>query len=266
MKQTLISYMTAIIVSLAAVNGLTIQPTALMAQPQQTAAAQIQTPLTHPVCGEVVQGSANLTANLNCSGDGIIVGADNTVINLDGYTITGPGEQSSKVGVMVPNYNNIVVNGPGVIKGFQSGILTTGSINTQIKSIILTGNEIAIFTTGSSNTQVQENTIKNNNLGIEAHSSNGASIMSNLINGNVLAGVSFENTHKTITAANNIEGGQNGLFIDPQSRDNTINMNNVMHNVVDINNANGLAPNINTNSFADNNCLISNPTGLCIAR
>ena len=286
MKRTIMSYMVATILSLTAVIGLAIQPTALMAQaqtqtqqtPSPTAAATSAattpssataatiTPITNPACGEVVQGSVNLTANLNCTGDGLIVGADNTVINLNGYTLTGPGQQSSKVGIVVPNNDNIMISGPGVIKGFQAGILATGSNNVQIKSIILTGNEIAVFTTGSTNTQVQENIIKNNNLGVASHSSKGASLMSNLITGNELAGVTLVNTHKAIIAANNIEGGQNGLFLDAQSSENTINMNNVLHNVIDLNNANGLAPNINVNSFADNNCMVSNPSGLCIGR
>jgi len=281
MKRTIMSYMVATILSLTAVIGLAIQPTALMAQAQTqtqqtpsptaasvpaSASAATITPITNPACGEVVQGSVNLTANLNCTGDGLIVGADNTVINLNGYTLTGPGQQSSKVGIVVPNNDNIMISGPGVIKGFQAGILATGSNNVQIKSIILTGNEIAVFTTGSTNTQVQENIIKYNNLGVASHSSKGASLMSNLITGNELAGVTLVNTHKAIIAANNIEGGQNGLFLDAQSSENTINMNNVLHNVIDLNNANGLAPNINVNSFADNNCMVSNPSGLCIGR
>ena len=46
-------------------------------------------------CGQVVSGVVNLTANLNCSGDGIIVGGPNTVINMNGFSITGPGQDST---------------------------------------------------------------------------------------------------------------------------------------------------------------------------
>jgi nitrous oxidase accessory protein NosD len=285
MKRTIMSYMVATIV--AAVIGLAIQPSTLMAQVQNSTAATppaatppaatppaattpAATPasaaVTNPACGEVVQGNVNLTANLKCSGDGIIVGADNVNINLNGYSIIGPGQQSSKVGVVIPNNNNIMVMGPGVISGFQAGILATGSNNVQVKNIILKNNEIAVFTTGSTNTQVSDNIINNNNLGVASHSSRGASLMSNLINNNQLAGVTLVNTHKAIITANNIEGGQNGLFLDAQSSENTINMNNVLHNVIDLNNANGLAPNINVNSYSDNNCLLSNPSGLCMGR
>ena len=36
---------------------------------------------TNAACGQVASGVVNLTANLNCSGDGIIVGGPNTVID-----------------------------------------------------------------------------------------------------------------------------------------------------------------------------------------
>jgi hypothetical protein len=79
----------------------------------------------------------------------------------------------------------------------------------------------------------------------------------NLITGNAVAGVTLVNTHKAIIAANNLEGGQNGLFLDSQSSENTINMNNILHNVIDLNNTNGLVANIHVNSFAGNNCLVT---------
>ncbi|MGH9986133.1 MAG: hypothetical protein ACRD8W_19495, partial [Nitrososphaeraceae archaeon] len=51
------------------------------------AAQQLTTPIaaqaassSNAACGQVVSGVVNLTANLNCSGDGIIVGGPNTVI------------------------------------------------------------------------------------------------------------------------------------------------------------------------------------------
>src|SRR5215218_1268182 len=50
-------------------------------------------------CGQVVEGLVELNSNLNCSGDGLIVGSDDTTIRLNGHTIMGPGPDSSKVGV-----------------------------------------------------------------------------------------------------------------------------------------------------------------------
>jgi hypothetical protein len=56
---------------------------------------------TNAACGQVVEGLVELTSNLNCSGDGLIVGDDGTTIRLNGHTIRGPGPDSSKVGISV---------------------------------------------------------------------------------------------------------------------------------------------------------------------
>ena len=97
-----------------------------MQQQQQLQEQQQAVPIS-AACGQVVSGVVNLTANLNCSGDGIIVGGPNTVINMNGFSITGPGQDSSKVAIMVPNVDNVVVNGPGSLSNFQAGVLLTGA-------------------------------------------------------------------------------------------------------------------------------------------
>jgi hypothetical protein len=222
---------------------------------------------TNAACGQVVSGVVNLTANLNCSGgDGIIVGGPNTVINMNGFSITGPGQDSSKVGIMVPNVDDVVVNGPGSISNFQAGVLLTGATGFTINSVILSNNQIGTFMTGAENAQVQQNIIQGNSIGVASHSSTGAAIDSNLMNGNLLAGITFVNSQQSSIGMNNVVGSQNGVFLDGQSRDNTISANNVLENVIDLNNANGLPTNINANQYVDNSCETSNPSGLCIGR
>jgi parallel beta-helix repeat protein len=81
--------------------------------------------------------------------------------------------------------------------------------------------------------------------------------------GNALAGVTFVKTTDSMVISNNIQGSKNGIFLDAQSTGNTVQLNNAHDNVVDVNNANGLGPTVNQNTFVDNNCLVSNPRGLC---
>lgn len=233
-------------------------------QPQQQ--AQQAAPSSNAACGQVVSGVVNLTANLNCSGDGIIVGGPNTVINMNGFSITGPGQDSSKVAIMVPNVDNVVVNGPGSLSNFQAGVLLTGANGFKISSVILSDNQIGTFMTGADNAQVQQNIIQGNSIGVASHSSTGAAIDSNLMNGNLLAGITFVNTQQSNVGMNNVVGSQNGVFLDGQSSQNTISANNVLENVIDLNNANGLPTNINANQYTDNSCSTSNPSGLCIGR
>ena len=237
-----------------------------MQQQQQLQEQQQAVPIS-AACGQVVSGVVNLTANLNCSsGDGIIVGGPNTVINMNGFSIKGPGQDSSKVAIMVPNVDNVVVNGPGSLSNFQAGVLLTGANGFKISSVILSDNQIGTFMTGADNAQVQQNIIQGNSIGVASHSSTGAAIDSNLMNGNLLAGITFVNTQQSNVGMNNVVGSQNGVFLDGQSKQNTISANNVLENVIDLNNANGLPTNINANQYVDNSCDTSNPSGLCVGK
>src|SRR5215213_9142482 len=117
MKQTMMAYMVATIVSFAVVGGLIMQPISSMAQGQQQQEEeanqsqgqqqenQVQkqdqrdtrSSITNAACGQVVEGLVELNSDLNCTGDGLIVGSDDTTIRLNGHTIMGPGPDSSKV-------------------------------------------------------------------------------------------------------------------------------------------------------------------------
>jgi hypothetical protein len=96
-----------------------------------------------------------------------------------------------------------------------------------------------------------------------SHSSNGLQLTQNLITDNVLAGITFVATDNSLISKNNIRESENGIFVDPESDSNRIESNDVLGNKVDLNNANGLATNINQNGYSNNNCEISNPSGPC---
>ena len=280
MKRTIMAYMVATIVSFAVIGGLTMQPLSSMAQQevqqtegqhgqqgqQKVQQTESRTPVTNAACGQVVEGLVELNSDLNCSGDGLIVGKDGTTIRLNGHAITGPGPDSSKVGLSVGPYDNVRIEGPGMIKEYQAGILASGAKDTAISRLTLEGNQIALFSTGTSGLQAMQNMIMKNQIGVATHTSKDLLLSENLVSGNPLAGMTFVNTADSMVSTNNILESENGIFIDAQSSDNRIDSNNILRNTVDLNNANGLATNVNSNAFSDNNCAISNPSGLCIGR
>jgi parallel beta-helix repeat protein len=81
--------------------------------------------------------------------------------------------------------------------------------------------------------------------------------------GNVLTGISLVTTDDSLISKNDVRESHNGIYIDSESNSNRIDSNDVFENELDLNNANGLAINVNSNSFSDNNCETSNPSGLC---
>ena len=271
MNRTLMAYMLAAIVSFSAVAGITMQPIPLSAQTQSVTPQQTAPLATSPSCGQVVTTNVVLTANLICSEtDGIIVGADSIKIDLNGHTISGPDvdsqeKTSSKVGVMIPNMNNVVVQ-DGTIQGFQAGILMTGSQNVEIKGIVSKDNQIGAFSTGASIVNVHLSILMNNQIGFAGHSTQQATIENNILYQNTLAGITLVNSDNGVLTLNSITESGNGLYVDNQSNDNNVNFNNVLLNTIDLNNANGLPVNTNANTYDQNNCMTSNPSGICIGK
>ena len=282
MNRTLMAYMVAAIISFSAVATITMQPISLSAQtqpvapqqqsPLQTQQQESQEPLAiSPSCGQVITQNVVLTSNLNCAdSDGLIVGASDIVIDLNGHTISGPDvnsqeKTSSKVGVMIPNMNNVVVQ-DGTIQGFQAGVLMTGSQNVELKSIVSKNNQIGAFSTGASIVNAHLSILMNNEIGFAGHSTQQPTLENNILYQNALAGITLVNTDNGVITLNSITESGNGLYVDNQSNNNNVNFNNVLLNTVDLNNANGLPVNTNANTYDQNNCMTSNPSGICIGK
>ena len=277
MNRTLFTYMLTAIISFSAITAITMQPISVTAQTQPLQLQQAQTPATtqplaiSPSCGQVITQNVVLTSNLNCAEtDGLIVNAGNIVIDLNGHTISGPDidsdtKTSSKVGIMIPNMNNVVVQ-DGTIEGFQAGILMTGSQNVEVKGMVVKNNQIGLFSTGSSIVNAHLSIIMNNQIGIAAHSTQQSTIEDNILFQNILAGVTLVNSDNSVITLNSITESGNGLYIDNQSNQNNVNFNNVLLNTIDVNNANGLPVNTNGNTYDQNNCMTANPSGICIGK
>jgi parallel beta-helix repeat protein len=216
-------------------------------------------------CGSVITGMVTLSKNLNCTADGLIIGDDSTTLNLNGFNIQGPGKDSANAGISVTK-DDVHVVGPGVISGFETGILFTGGNDISVDSVILQNNKIGVYFTGSETSSVEENIMRDNDVGVAGHSANNLEIMSNIMDINTLAGITFVNTHESTITRNSIQESQNGIFFESQSTGNIVTLNNLRDNEVDLNNSDGLVPSLNENTFSENTCARSDPDGLCDAK
>ena len=271
MCSTIITIIITVLIlsSVAALSGATTNIIIYQQQQlqlQEALATQGNTgraPVTNPACGQVVEGLVELNSDLNCIGDGLIIGADGTTIRLNGHTIRGTSPDSSKVGISVGNEVGVRIEGKGTIEQFQAGILASGAKGTSISSVTLRENQIAVFSNGMEDLQAMQNKMTQNSIGLASHSSSGLQLTKNVITGNQLAGITLVATDDSIISNNDVKESQNGIYVDSGSNGNKIESNDVLENELDLNNANGLAINVNSNSFSDNNCETSNPSGLC---
>jgi parallel beta-helix repeat protein len=114
------------------------------------------TPIVSPTCPQTVSGSVRLEVDLSCTDtSGLIVGSDNTVIDLNGHTIkcTGAGIAAScqgpvagpepDIGVDTNGKDNVHVFSHldgGTITGFDQGVtIRSASDNVKVKQLVITG-------------------------------------------------------------------------------------------------------------------------------
>ncbi|WP_148686373.1 right-handed parallel beta-helix repeat-containing protein [Candidatus Nitrosocosmicus hydrocola] len=215
-------------------------------------------------CGQVIHESVELSSNLECNSDGILVTGDDITVDLNGFTLTGPSQNSSKIGIMATDTNNVTIHGPGSISDFQAGVLITAGENSNISSVDLQDNHVGAFVSGSSNSTITDNRLTNNSIGIASYSSSNSEIVTNLFESNTLAGTTLVESSENNIHLNTVQDSVNGIFTDGQSHGNNITYNNLEHETqIGINNNNGLPTNINDNAYYHNSCNVSLPNGLC---
>jgi parallel beta-helix repeat protein len=245
-------------------------------------------------CGQVVTQDVTLTSDLNCdNGDGLIVGASDITINLNGYSITSGDETGSESptttasgdetgsesptttasgdetgsesptttdydgssGILVANAENVAISGLGEISGFSRGVTFLGSSGGHLTDVQLANNDIGAVMASSSGTEISRNTFTNNGIAVVSDGSNGGVTAFNQIVANLREGILLIGSSDNVVAANNMYGnGANGIYLDPMSQGNNIDYNTVFgHETADLNNADGMPTNVNQNSFRDNN-------------
>jgi parallel beta-helix repeat protein len=219
-------------------------------------------------CGQVVTEDVTLTSDLNCAnGDGLIVGASDITINMNGYSITsGEGADAGGTptansgegadaganaegtptgdaagvedplttdydgtsGILVANADNVAIAGLGKIDGFTRGVTFLGSSGGSLSDVQMSGNDIGAVVASSSGVEISRNTMTNNGIAVVFDSSNGGVTAFNQIVANLREGVLLLGSSDNVVAANNMYGnGANGIYLDPMSRGNNIDYNTV---------------------------------------
>ncbi|MBT3813939.1 hypothetical protein HOG07_00720 [Candidatus Woesearchaeota archaeon] len=117
---------------------------------------------TQASCGDTITSSTTLTENLGpCSNlDGLIIGANNVVLDCAGYKIIGENDLN-KYGVKNPQYNRITIKNCS-ITNFSIGIsFSRDSLLSTIINNTLFTNTDGIYIFNSNTTTIINNTIKN---------------------------------------------------------------------------------------------------------
>ncbi len=170
-----------------------------------TAGAQVPPQAPAAVkCGDTITNNTTLVADVGpCSGDGIIVGAGNITLNLNGRTVSGtpgPGD-GNHAGIRLTDRTGVTVTGlpgasgkKGTVTGFDAGVVINRGAGNTVENVAAhdnvgpqnadLGDGIAIFE--SANNRILNNEILRSGV-YDGIAVLGLGADNNLIQGNVVA-------------------------------------------------------------------------------
>jgi len=164
-------------------------------------------------CGDTITSNTVLDTDLSCSGTGLIIGANNIVLDCGGHIITGTGKYPDTW----PDYYGITA----------SGVNKVTIINCMIENYF-----IGVLFLQSTNSIVSNSNVSFNFVGISVYNSSQILISNNIANNNVYGiylayNMSFNCVILNNTASFNYN---NGIRIDPGVHDNLIENNQINEN------------------------------------
>ena len=147
----------------------------------------------HVQCGDVITQDTTLDSDLiDCPGDGIVIGADNITLDLNGHTIDGSGfSPSSSNGVDDSGgFDNVAIEN-GTITDFRNGVVFRNVDASTVSRLDLHDALAGIELTFSTGNVLDRNTFAANGNGVE---------LSTAANRNTIARNLFADNHFGIFA------------------------------------------------------------------
>jgi parallel beta-helix repeat protein len=214
-----------------------------------------------PSCGAIITLDTKLSSDLtNCPGDGIVIGAADITLDLDGHTIDGDataGASEPDIGVRNDGYDGVTIKS-GIIQEFDFGLRLDGPSGNSLRAVVSTRNARAgiriqnsvgdaligdtstqngtfgiIFFGGTRNNVVEKNTVTDNGGGgIGDFLSDHDRVVDNIVSGNdegIVAGGSSD----TLIERNAVSDNFVGIVVGGSDR-NTVRANHVSGNLDDI--------------------------------
>ena len=91
-------------------------------------------------CGQRITKPAKLTADIGpCPGDGLIIAADNVMLNLNGHTVTGLVGGVEKSGILFDGVTGSTVRN-GTVRNFDAGVTIQGGRRNTVDKLLVRDN------------------------------------------------------------------------------------------------------------------------------
>jgi parallel beta-helix repeat protein len=182
-------------------------------------------------CGQTVTTSVTLTADMFCpGGDGVDVGANGIIVNLNGHTISG---DTTHIGVLDDGHTGVVIEN-GVVKNFAFGVVLVSGASGTVQNVRSENNPNVDIRVVGNNSSISGDYAFESNFGIEIGQGSGVKVTGNWAAGNAGTGIAVEGATGVSVLGN--KATNNGTGIDMVS----IGSGLLSGNVADGNSSNGI--------------------------
>ena len=172
-------------------------------------AGQARTERAALSCGQTVTTSVTLAADMSCPGDdGLDIGANGVVVNLNGHTISGDGTHT---GVRDSGHTGVVVEN-GTVARFNTGVLLFGGASGTVQNVRSENNTTVDIDAVGNNIVISGDYAFDSSDGIQIGEGSGDKVTGNWAAGNANTGISV-NAATGVSVAGN-KATNNGTGID----------------------------------------------------
>jgi parallel beta-helix repeat protein len=199
---------------------------------------------SHVSCGDTITADTTLDSDLvDCPDNGIVIGADDITLDLNGHTIDGDGElredcpedQICDDGVVAVDHANVTVRN-GSLREFALGVLVAGASDDRLLDLSVSRNTFPGVVIGESTgtalrrSAVTENGVDTDEAGVVVFHASESRIASNVISDNGDIGVFAEGADDSTFERNELSGNREAAMLFEDSSRNIFDRNRVVGN------------------------------------
>jgi parallel beta-helix repeat protein len=190
-------------------------------------------------CGATITANTKLDSDLtNCPSNGIVIGADNITLDLNGRTVGGDGvpagscfeEGICDLGISnIAGHAGVTIKG-GAVRGFDVGISVNGNDN-RIQGVASANNSTFGMILGdSTGSRIDHNSSLDDGVsGILMFDSTDSRIDHNSVEGSQGYAMPVSDSSHNRLEQNVLTGDQHGILVEESSNDNDVTGNRISH-------------------------------------
>jgi parallel beta-helix repeat protein len=183
---------------------------------------------THVTCGQTITQDTKLDSDLlGCTGDGIVIGADNITLDLNGHVVGGDDDISDHGVQNFGGFDGVTVTN-GQIQDFGVGARFFSSVASRFTGLTVTSNtgSAIVLELSSPSGSIVRNSITNNNFGVVLTFSSMNEVTGNSIDNNAASGLLIlTDSDQNQVTRNSFFSNDEGIHVEDNSGSTTADGN-----------------------------------------